>query len=103
MPLATATAATAMAHARYGNAHPHTVLPFVAEHAVGINKGGMQFFGMCRDASDSKLNTGASDLPSWSSKMPSNVFLQSLSFANLKVLGHLSMVTAASIRAVYRW
>ena len=29
MPLATAVAATAMKHARYGNVHPHTVLPFV--------------------------------------------------------------------------
>ena len=33
MPLATAIAATAMKHARYGNVHPHTVLPFVVEHA----------------------------------------------------------------------
>ena len=42
MPLATAIAAwpTATKHARYGNAHPHTVLPFVVEHEGGINKGG---------------------------------------------------------------
>ena len=37
MPLATDIAATAMKHARYGNVHPHTVLPFVVEHAGGIN------------------------------------------------------------------
>ena len=48
MPLATAIAATASKHARYGNVHPHTVLPFVVEHAGGINKEGMQFFRMCR-------------------------------------------------------
>ena len=99
MPLATAIAATAMKHARYGNVHPHTVLPFVVEHAGGINKEGMQFFRMCRDAADNKLNARASDLSSWSSKGFSNFFLQSLSLANLKGLGHLFMVTAASIRA----
>ena len=101
MPLATAIAATAMKHAGYGNAHPHTVLPAVVEHAGGINKEGiaMQFFRMCRDAADKKLNTRASALPSWSSKRPSNFFLQALSLANLKGLGHLFMVTAASIRA----
>ena len=69
--------------------HPHTVLPFVVEHAGGhgINKEGMQFFRMCRDAVDSKLNTRASGLSSWSSKGFSNFFLQSLSLANLKGLG----------------
>ena len=85
----------------HGNVHPHTVLPFVVEHAGGINKEGMQFFRMCRDAADmyNKLNTRASDLSSWSSKGFSIVFLKSLSLANLKGLGHLFMVTAASIRA----
>ena len=80
MPLATAIAATAMKHAGYGDVHPHTVLvtvlPFVVEHAGGINKEGMQFFRMCtcRDAADNKLNTRASDLPSWSSKGFSDFF-----------------------------
>ena len=52
MPLATAIAATAMEHSRHGDGHPHTVLPFVVEHAGGINKEGMQFSRMCRDAAD---------------------------------------------------
>ena len=65
--------------ARYGNVHPHTVLPFVVEHAGGINKEGMQFARMRRDAADSKLNTRASDLSSWPSKGSSNFSLQSLS------------------------
>ena len=56
--------------------HPHTVLPFVVEHAGSINKEGMQFFMMCRDAADNKLNTRASHLSSWSSKGFSNFFLQ---------------------------
>ena len=107
MPLATAIAATDMEHTRYGNVHPHTVLPFVvnAEHAGGINKEGMRFFRMCtcrpRDAAYNKLNTRASDLrvPSWSSKGPSNVFMQSLTSAILEGLGHLFMVTVASTRA----
>ena len=62
---------------------------------------GMQFFRMCRDAADSKPNTRAGDLPSWSSKGLSIFFLQSppLAIANLKGLGHLFMVAAASIRA----
>ena len=104
MPLATAIAATAMKHARYGNynVHPHTVLPFVVEHAGGINKEGMQFFRMCPDASDNKLNTRASGLPSRSGKGPSGFFLQSLPLANLKGLGHLFMVTAACIRAAWQ-
>ena len=58
----------------------HTVLPFVVEHAGRINKEGMQFFRMCRDAADNKLNARASGLSSWSSKRFSNCFLQSLSF-----------------------
>ena len=90
-----------MMHARYGDVHmhPHTALPFVVEHACGINNEGMQFFRMRRDAADNKPNTRATNLPSWSSKGPSTFFLQSLSLANLKGLGHLFMVTAASIRA----
>ena len=56
-----------MKHAQYGacDVRPHNVmvLPFVVEHADGINKEGMQFFGMCRGAADSKLNARASDLP----------------------------------------
>ena len=102
MPLATAIAATAMKYARYGNVRPHTVLPFVVEHAGGINKEGAQFFRMCRDAADRTLNTRARDLPSWSRKGFSNFLLQPLplQLANLiKGLGHLFMVTAASIRA----
>ena len=79
--------ATAMKHSRYGNVHPHAVLPFVVEHAGGINKEGMQFFSMCRDAADNKLNARASGLSSWSSKGSSSFFLQSLSLANLKSLG----------------
>ena len=56
--------ATAMRHAmaRCGNVHPRTLLPFVVEHPGGINKEGMQFFRMCRDAADSKLNARASGL-----------------------------------------
>ena len=88
-----------MKHARHGNVHPHTVLPFVVEHAGGINKEGIQFFRMCRDAADNKLNARASDLSSWSSKGPSNFFRQPLPLANLKCPGHLFMVTAASTRA----
>ena len=44
----------------------------------------MQLFRVCRDAADNKLNARASDLPSWSSKGISNVFLQSPPLANLK-------------------
>ena len=83
----------------YGDVHPHTALPFVVEHSSGINKEGMQFFRMCRDAADNKLNTRASGLSSWSSKGLASFLLQSLPLANLKGLGHLFMVTAASIRA----
>ena len=81
--------------------HPHTVLPFVVEHAGDniINKEGMQFFRMCRYAVDNRLNARASDLSCWSSKGFSHFFLQSLSSANLKGLGHFFMLTAASIRA----
>ena len=73
---------------------------FVVEHAGGINKEGVQFFKISRDAAGSKLNTRASGLPSWSRKGPSNFPLQSLPLANLKGLGHLfmHMATAASIR-----
>ena len=86
MPLATGMAATAMNHARYGNVHPHTALPFVVGQAGDINKEGMQFSRMCRGAAlaDNKVNARASGLPSWSSKGPSDYFLQSPSVGNLK-------------------
>ena len=71
----------------------------LVEHAGGINKEGMQFFGMCRDAPDSKLIAGAGGLSSCSSKGISRFFLQGPPLANLRGLGHLFMVTAASIRA----
>ena len=59
-----------MKHARFGNAHPHTALPFVVEHVGGINKEGMLFFRVCWDAAEGKLNARASRLPSWSSRGP---------------------------------
>ena len=57
--------------------HPHTALPFVVEHAGGINKKGTQLSRMLRDAADNKPNKRASGLPSRSSKGFSN-FLQPL-------------------------
>ena len=81
--------------------HPHPVLPFVVEHAGGINKEGMRFFRMCGDAADNKLNARASGLPSWSSKRLSIFSLQHLPLANPKGPAHLFMVTAASIRAAW--
>ena len=67
--------------------HTRPVLPFVVELWLsmpgGINKEGMQFFKMRRDAADSKRNARVSDLSSWSSKGISNIFLQSPSLANL--------------------
>ena len=44
------------------------------EHAGGVNKEGMQFFKMCQDAADNKLNARASDLSSWSSKRLSHFY-----------------------------
>ena len=73
-------------------------MPFVVEHAGGINKEGAQLFRMRRGASDNQPNAS---LPpyAWSSKGPSHFFLLPLApLANLKGLGHLFMVTAASIR-----
>ena len=58
MSFAIAIPATAMVHARHGDVHPHTALPLVVAHAGGIKKEGMQFFRMCRDAADNKLNHG---------------------------------------------
>ena len=52
---------------------------------------------MCQDAADSKPNAGARGLSSWSSKGLSNYFLESLSLAELKGLGHLFMVTARPV------
>ena len=86
--------------------HPRP-LWFTVEHAGtgGINKEGMlpvvqeSCTGM--QAAGSELNARASGLSSWSSKGLSSFFLQSLSLAianlKLKGLGHLFMVTAASV------
>ena len=42
---------------------------------------GMQFFRMCRDALDSKIDARARDLPSWSSKGFSNFFMRIIAVA----------------------
>ena len=46
---------------RDGNHVLVDVVPYVVEHAGGINKEGMQFFRMCRDAADSKFDARASE------------------------------------------
>ena len=75
------------------------MLPFVVEHAGSINKDGMEFFRRCRKKALNKLHVKETEASTWSSRGFSNFFLQSLSLANLKGLGHLYMVTAAGLRA----
>ena len=87
MPIAAAIAAAAAAAAaaekycKSGNVLPHTMLPFVVEHAGGINKEGMGFFRRCRKKALNKLHMKETVASTWSSRGFSNFFLQSLSLA----------------------
>ena len=76
------------------------VLPFVVDHAGGIDAVLQDVLGCSGQQAECNLGQ-ARDLSSWSesSKGFSNFFLQSLTLANLEYLGHLFMVTAASVRA----
>ena len=63
VPLTAATAAAAEKHRKYGNVLPHTMLPFVVEHAGGINKEGMEFFRRCRKKAVNKLHVKETEAP----------------------------------------
>ena len=100
MPLVAAIAAAAAEkHRKCGNVLPHTMLPIVVEHVGGINKEGMELFRMCRKKALNKLHAKETEASTWSSRGVSNFFLQSLSLASRKGLGHLHKVTVAGLRA----
>ena len=83
----------------YGNVAPHAVLPFVVEHAGALGPAAMQHFQRCRRIAVNELAPQQDDVSTWSSRGFSNFYLQSLSVANCKGLGHFFMVAACVLRA----
>ena len=75
------------------------VLPFVVEHAGGLGKEAMQHFRRCRKLVKNKLSDQQDEVSTWSSRGFSNFFLQALSVANVKGIGHFFMTAASVIRA----
>ena len=88
-------------HHKYGHFLPPTMLPFVVEHEGGINKEGMECFRSCRQKALNTLVVRETAASTWSNRGLPNVFLQSISLASIKGLGHLytCMVTAAGLWA----
>ena len=99
MPCAAAVAAAASKLHAYGHVNPHVVLPFVVEHAGALGKEAMGHFRRCRELVKNQLNSQQDSVSTWSSRGFSNYFLQALSVANLKGLGHFFMVAASVIRS----
>ena len=101
MPSAAAMAAAACKLHKYGDVNPHVVLPFVVEHAGALGKEAMEHFRRCRSLVKNCLSPQQDSVSTWSSLGFSNFFLQKLSVANLKGLGHFFMIAASIIRAAY--
>ena len=83
----------------YGNVAPDMVLPFVVEHAGALGKEAKELFQRCRKIAVNQLSPHQDEFSTWSSRGFSNYYLQTISVANLKGLGHFFMTTAAPIRA----
>ena len=96
--IASVGAAASKLH-KYGNVQPHNVLPFVVEHAGALGKEAMEHFRRCRKLVSNKLTVHQSEISTWSSRGFSNFFLQALSVANVKGLGHFFMIAANILRA----
>ena len=99
LPTSKAIAASAAKLHKYGDVSPHVVLPFVVEHAGALGKDAMGNFRRCRTLVKNRLSHQQDAISTWSSRGFSNYFLQALSVANLKGLGHFFMVAANAIRA----
>ena len=96
---AAAIAAAAEKLHRYGHVNPHVVLPFVVEHAGALGKDAMDHFRRCRKLVKNRLSPHQDEVSTWSSRGFSNFFLQAISVANLKGIGHLFMVAANILHA----
>ena len=75
------------------------MLPFVVEHAGALGKEAMEHFRRCRGLVKNRLSAHQDSVSTWSSRGFSNYFLQALSVANLKGIGHFFMLAANIIRA----
>ena len=98
-PSHSAVAAEVQKRALYGDRRPHTVLPFVVEHAGALGPDAMKFFKRCRKAVCNELSDGDDSFATWSSLGFSNHYLQAFSVANLQGLGHYISTAAGIIRA----
>ena len=88
----------------YGHVHPHTLLPFVVEHAGALGKEAMGLFFSYRKKAkyinkENGLPASVNGISTWSSRGFTNWFMQSFSVANLKGQGHFIATAANVIRA----
>ena len=97
-PTSVTTAAAAAKYARYGNVQPHVVLPFAVEHAGGLGKEAFAFVKRCMKKVRNELSGRENELSNWSCRGFSNYYLQRLSLATVKGLGHYFSVSAAILR-----
>ena len=98
-PHHSAIAAEASKNAVYGDCQPHTVLPFVVEHAGALGPAAMKFFKRCRKVVCNDLSDRDDSFATWSSLGFSNHYLQAFSVANLQGLGHYISAAAGISRA----
>ena len=98
-PLLASRGAASRKRGVYGNVAPHVVLHFVVEHAGALGKEAKELFQRCRKIAVNQLSPHLDEVSTWSSRGFSNYYLQTISVANLKGLGHFFVTTAARIRA----
>jgi len=98
-PHHSAIAAEASKNAVYGDCQPHTVLPFVVEHAGALGPAAMKFFKRCRKVVCNDLSDRDDSFATWSSLGFSNHYLQAFSVANLQGLGHYISTAAGIMRS----
>ena len=98
-PLACALSAEADKHRKYGNVHPHVVLPLAVEHAGGLGAEAKKFFHSLVKKAKNELSEYEAGYETWSARGFSNYFLQSISVANLTGMFHYLSTSAGVIHA----
>ena len=97
-PLVASEGAASSKEGLYGDVTPHTMLPFVVESAGALGKEATRLFQTCRRRARNQLAPQRDEVSTWSARGFSNFYLQSLSVANLRGIGHFLMAAATTLR-----
>ena len=98
-PLSAAAAAEGSKHDMFGNVGHHQVLPFAVEDGGALGKEAKAFFNKCKAVCGNKLSGLDFEHQTWTAHGFSNFFLQSISVANYRGLGHLFRIAGDEIRS----